>query len=63
MSDFRIELLDKIAHIQERLRLITCIYTNQMELLLQRFSDDYEDLERQLVQLKETIRQLDSDRQ
>jgi hypothetical protein len=63
MSDFQIELLDKVAHIQERLKLITCIYTHQMELLLQRFSDDYEDLERQLVQLKESIRQLDSDQQ
>ena len=33
MSDFRIELLDKVNHIQRRIQLISNIYVNQMLLL------------------------------
>lgn len=61
MPNLRIELLDRISHIQERVKLITCIYNKQMELLIIRFTDDYDDLQRQLKQLKEEIRQLPLD--
>lgn len=60
MSDFRIELLDKVNHIQRRIQLISNIYVNQMLLLEERFSEDYQDLQSQLIKLKEAIRQIDS---
>ena len=63
MSDFRIELLDKVNHIQRRIQLISNIYVNQMLLLEERFSDDYQDLQHQLIKLKEAIRQIDSNQQ
>jgi hypothetical protein len=63
MSDFRIELLDKVNHIQRRIQLISSIYVNQMLLLEERFSEDYQDLQHQLIKLKEAIRQLDSNQQ
>lgn len=57
MSDFRIELLDKVNHIQRRIQLISNIYVNQMLLLEERFSEDYQDLQHQLIKLKEAILQ------
>ena len=63
MSDFRIELLDKVNHIQRRIQLISSIYVNQMLLLEERFSEDYQDLQSQLIKLKEAIRQIDSNQQ
>jgi hypothetical protein len=63
MSDFRIELLDKVNHIQRRIQLISSIYVNQMLLLEERFSEDYQDLQHQLIKLKEAIRQIDSNQQ
>lgn len=58
MPDFRIELLDQVNDIQRRMQLITSIYINQMMLLEERFSEDYQDLQNQLIKLKESIRQL-----
>jgi hypothetical protein len=61
MSKFRVELLDRVNSIQRRIQLISSIYVNQMLLLEERFSEDYQDLQHQLIKLKETIRQLDPD--
>ncbi|MFB8789822.1 MAG: hypothetical protein U7123_13450 [Potamolinea sp.] len=50
-----LRLIDKVNCIQERLRLITNIYINQLLLLEQRFTEDFEDLQQQLKQLEEMI--------
>ncbi len=63
MSNFRIELLDRVNSIQRRIQLISNIYVNQMLLLEERFSEDYQDLQHQLIKLKEAIRQIESDQQ
>ena len=63
MTNFRVELLDRVNHIQRRIQLISTIYVNQMLLLEERFSEDYQDLQHQLIKLKEAIRQIDSNQQ
>ncbi len=63
MSNFWIELLDQVNSIQRRIQLISSIYVNQMLLLEERFSEDYQDLQSQLIKLKEAIRQIDSNQQ
>jgi len=63
MSNFRVELLDRVNSIQRRIQLISSIYVNQMLLLEERFSEDYQDLQHQLTKLKEAIRQIDSNQQ
>jgi hypothetical protein len=63
MTNFQLELLDKVNGIQRRIALISSIYINQMLLLEERFSEDYQDLQHQLIKLKEAIRQIDSNQQ
>lgn len=58
-----LRLIDKVNYIQERLRLITNIHINQLLLLEQRFTEDFEDLHQQLKQLEEMIRLLERDQQ
>ncbi len=58
-----LRLIDKVNCIQERLRLITNIHINQLLLLEQRFTEDFEDLQQQLKQLEEMIRLLERDQQ
>jgi hypothetical protein len=58
-----LRLIDKVNYIQERLRLITNIYINQLLLLEQRFTEDFEDLQQQLKQLEEMIRPVDANQQ
>lgn len=58
-----LRLIDKVNYIQERLRLITNIHINQLLLLEQKFTEDFEDLQQQLQQLEEMIRPVDSDQQ
>lgn len=50
-----LRLIDKVSYIQERLRLITNIHINQLLLLEQRFTEDFEDIQQQLKQLEEMI--------
>lgn len=63
MTNFRVELLDRVNHIQRRIQLISSIYVNQMLLLEERFSEDYQDLQHQLIKLKEAIREIEPDQQ
>lgn len=58
-----LRLIDKVNYIQERLRLITNIHINQLLLLEQKFTEDFEDLQQQLQQLEEMIRPVKSDQQ
>lgn len=58
-----LRLIDKVNYIQERLRLITNIHINQLLLLEQKFTEDFEDLQQQLQQLEEMIRPVDSNQQ
>ena len=58
-----LRLIDKVNYIQERLRLITNIHINQLLLLEQRFTEDFEDLQQQLKQLEEMIRPVDANQQ
>jgi len=50
-----LRLRDKVSYIQQRLRLITNIHINQLLLLEQRFTEDFEDIQQQLKQLEEMI--------
>jgi hypothetical protein len=56
-----LRLIDKVNYIQERLRLITNIHINQLLLLEQKFTEDFEDLQQQLQQLEEMIRPVEPD--
>jgi hypothetical protein len=58
-----LRLIDKVNYIQERLRLITNIHINQLLLLEQKFTEDFEDLQQQLKQLEEMIRPVDPNQQ
>ena len=58
-----LRLIDKVNYIQVRLRLITNIHINQLLLLEQKFTEDFEDLQQQLQQLEEMIRPVDSNQQ
>lgn len=58
-----LRLIDKVNYIQERLKLITNIHINQLLLLEQKFTEDFEDLQQQLQQLEEMIRPVESDQQ
>jgi hypothetical protein len=58
-----LRLIDKVNYIQERLRLITNIHINQLLLLEQKLTEDFEDLQQQLQQLEEMIRPVESDQQ
>jgi len=58
-----LRLIDKVNYIQERLKLITNIHINQLLLLEQRFTEDFEDLQQQLQQLEEMIRPVEPDQQ
>ena len=58
-----LRLIDKVNYIQERLRLITNIHINQLLLLEQKFTEDFEDLQQQLKQLEEMIRPVDRNQQ
>ncbi len=51
-----LRLIDKVNYIQERLKIITNIHINQLLLLEQRFTEDFQDLQQQLQQLEEMIR-------
>lgn len=58
-----LRLIDKVNYIQERLRLITNIHINQLLLLEQKFTEDFEDLQQQLKQLEEMIRPVNPNQQ
>ena len=58
-----LKLIDKLNYIQERLRLITNIHINQLVLLEQRLTEDFEDIQQQLKQLEEMINPVEPDQQ